>query len=77
MTPPLDTNTGNTTVLNETLEVTDEPEIVSFAQNVMVLAYVNYTVRVQAFTGAGGGESSDIIIVSPQAGTLGLLPLLL
>ena len=74
---PLDTNAGNTTVLNETLVVTDEVEKVSFAQNVMVLAYTNYTVRVEAFTVAGGGESTDIIVLSPQAGTLCFLILIL
>lgn len=74
---PLDTNAGNTTVLNETLVVTDEVEKVSFTQNLMVLAFTNYTVRVEAFTGAGGGESTDIIVLSPQAGTLCLLILFL
>ena len=70
MTLPPDTDIGTTTVLNETLDVTDEDDNESLAQTVMVLAYTNYTVRVQAFTGAGGGESTDVIILSPQAGTL-------
>lgn len=49
--------------------VTDEAEDVSLMPSVNVLAYNNYTVSVQAFTGAGGGETVDIIILSPQAGT--------
>ena len=74
MAVPPDTDTGSTAVLNETIEVTDEADNVSFTQNVMVLAYVNYTVRVQAFTVAGGGESTDTIILSPQAGSYTLPP---
>ena len=69
-----DTDTEASTVLNETIEVTDEAGNVSFTRNVMVLAYVNYTVRVQAFTVAGGGESSDYVILSPQAGSYTLPP---
>ena len=71
VTLPPDTDTGATTVtvLSETLEVIDEADIV-YLQSVMVLAYANYRVTVQAFTVTGGGESSDIIVLSPQAGTL-------
>ena len=72
MAPSPDTDTGTTTVLNETLEVIDKAENVSFAQSVMVLAYTNYTVRVQASTGVGRGESTDTIILSPQAGIYAL-----
>lgn len=35
---------------------------------VSVLAYNNYTVSVQAFTGAGGGETVNTVVLSPQAG---------
>ena len=76
-TLPLDTDTGNTNVLNETLELIDEAENVSISRKVMVLAYANYTVRVQTFIGSEGGESTDIIILSPQAGMFWLLSLFL
>lgn len=53
--------------------VTDEAGDVSLMPSVSVLAYNNYTVSVQAFTGAGGGETVDTIVLSPQAGISGTL----
>lgn len=68
--PSLDTVTGSTTVYSTTLTDPDKEDDVSIEVTVSVLAYVNYTVRVQVFTGAGGGEISEEIVLSPQAGIL-------
>lgn len=51
-----------------TVVVEDEAGDVSLTPSVTVLAYNNYTVSVQAFTGAGGGETVEMIVLSPQAG---------
>ena len=48
--------------------VEDEAGDVSLTPSVTVSAYSDYTVSVQAFTGAGGGETVDISVLSPQAG---------
>ena len=62
--PTLDSVTGSA-VYNV---VMDEAGDVSLTPSVTVSAYNNYTVSVQAFTGAGGGETVDTIVLSPQAG---------
>lgn len=62
--PTVDSVTGSA-VYNV---VMDEAGDVSLTPSVSVFAYRNYIVSVQAFTGAGGGETVDTIVLSPQAG---------
>lgn len=40
----------------------------SVEQNVTVAPFTNYTVAVEAFTGAGSGPQESLVILSPEAG---------
>ena len=74
--PPLQVN-GNLLGYYYNLSESDSTDVVlrantsqtSVEQNVTVAPFTNYTVAVEAFTGAGSGPQETVVILSPEAGT--------